>query len=71
MAEASGDAGQTIIEPDDLVDEGFAESSASSLLSTVPSEISRLKEEHGRLWATHGTWICKSNIICYVYSIPR
>jgi SAM-dependent methyltransferase len=42
------------MEPDDISDEGYAESSAASLLSTVPSEVRRLKEEHGRLWAAYG-----------------
>lgn len=45
--------GGVIIEPDDG-DEGFVESSSSSLLSTVPSEVKRLNEEHGRLWTTFG-----------------
>lgn len=47
-------AGQQAITPDDHSDEGFVESSSASLLSTVPSEVTRLREEHGRLFANYG-----------------
>lgn len=56
MAEVNdaGPSDEPVIEPDDNSDEGFVENSNSSLLSMVPSEVTRLREEHGRLFANYG-----------------
>lgn len=49
---------QEIIEPDsatEFSDEAYAESSASSVLTSIASEIKKGREENGRIYATYGS----------------
>lgn len=69
--------GELVITPDDHSDEGFVESNSASLLSTVPSEVTRLREEHGRLFASYGKVqagdsLCTVRLTCYqnAYGMP-
>jgi hypothetical protein len=55
MADSERTQAQPAIEPDtNLDDEGYQESSASSLLSSLASDVRRGVIENGRLYASYG-----------------
>jgi len=55
MADSERTQAQPAIEPDaNLDDEGYQESSASSLLSSLASDVRRGVLENGRLYASYG-----------------
>jgi hypothetical protein len=54
MADTERTQAQPAIEPDLESDEGYPESSRSSLLSSIESSIKRGTIENGRLYASYG-----------------
>lgn len=57
VVESPGSDGQrptTHIEADDISDEGYAESTSTSYVSSIASDIRRGIEENGRLYAAYG-----------------